>query len=67
MELGRKNIKDCLLFTTVYPCLFCAKIIVGSGIKTVYYAKEYKSELTKVIFKAAKVEVIQWKIAGKNI
>ncbi len=67
MELGRKNIKDCILFTTVYPCLFCAKIIVGTGIKTVYYASEYKSELTKVIFKAANVEVIKWKMADKNI
>ncbi len=67
MELGRKNIADCKLFSTVYPCLSCAKIIVGTGIKTVYYASEYQSELTKVIFKAANVELIKWKIADKNI
>ena len=33
--------KDAILYTSVSPCMDCAKLIVASGIKEVWYIKEY--------------------------
>jgi dCMP deaminase len=35
---------DASMFITHAPCLECAKSIYGSGIKEVFYAKDYRSE-----------------------
>ena len=32
------------LFVTVSPCIHCAKLIIASGIKNVYYIEEYDKE-----------------------
>jgi len=32
---------DSSIFTTVAPCSTCAKLIIGSGIKEVYYIRDY--------------------------
>lgn len=32
---------DSTIFTTVAPCTTCAKLIIGAGIKEVYYIREY--------------------------
>ncbi len=45
------NCENAILFTTVYPCLLCAKIIVECGISKVIYDKDYNSELTKKFLK----------------
>ena len=34
---GSKNLKDTIIYTTLYPCNECAKLIVQSGIKKVIY------------------------------
>lgn len=60
MEIGRLKCLNATLYTTVYPCLMCAKIIVECGIQKVIYDKEYNSELTEKIFKSANVELIKW-------
>lgn len=36
--------KGCTLFVTLSPCIDCAKIIVASGIKDIYYINEYDKE-----------------------
>ena len=33
--------KDAILYTSVSPCMDCAKLIVASGIKEVWYIDEY--------------------------
>lgn len=34
--------KDSIMFCTHAPCIQCAKIIYGAGIKTVYYRNSYR-------------------------
>ena len=36
--------KDSTLFCTHAPCIECAKLIYQSGIKTIYYKHEYRSD-----------------------
>ena len=35
------SIKEAVLYTSISPCVFCAKLICASGIKKVFYVKEY--------------------------
>lgn len=37
-------LKDCCLYVTLFPCNECAKLIIQSGIKTVYYENDTTSE-----------------------
>lgn len=47
-----------VLFCTHAPCVGCAKMIYGAGIKTVYYARTYKNTDGVEFLKKAGVEVI---------
>lgn len=35
------RIEGCTLYTTLSPCIACARLILSSGIKTVYFAHSY--------------------------
>lgn len=53
------------IYTTFSPCLYCAKEIINSGIKKVYYKEEYSGiEKVKELFKYCKIEFI--KLENKN-
>lgn len=47
------------LFCSCLPCAECAKIIIGAGIKNVYYIDHYNSDLSVMMFKNAKVKYEQ--------
>jgi dCMP deaminase len=49
---ARNGIKteDSILFLTISPCIHCAKIILVSGIKEVYYFEEYDKDKTGIDF-----------------
>jgi len=56
--------ENCLLFVTVIPCYDCAKRIVNSGVKSVFYEEYYASRSTEKVeafFAAAGVELAQIK------
>lgn len=36
------RLEDSTLYTTASPCLHCAKLIINSGITTVWYDEEYR-------------------------
>ncbi len=52
-----KNLIGATLHVTIYPCSHCAKEIVQSGIKKVFYLGGYNSELTEDILKQGKVKI----------
>lgn len=56
-------IKDSTLYLPCNPCLTCAKGIVNSGIKEVYFEDEYSSclEEVKKLFKKTKIRLEQIK------
>lgn len=63
-----KNLKGCRLFSTLYPCKECAKLIASSKISKVYYldhtlkGQSYLCPISTAILTAANIEIIQVKI-----
>ena len=59
------SIKDSTLYVTLFPCRECAKLIIQSGIKKIIYL-DYKEDLASLrMFKAANIEIIQYKKGEK--
>lgn len=52
------SVENATILVTRYPCEACARAIVNSGIKAVYYGRQQEiSEQTKSIFEKAEVKV----------
>lgn len=51
------SIKDSTIYTTNFPCVLCAKILVNAGIKEVVYKDDYIDELSTNILEESKVQV----------
>lgn len=45
------------LYTTLAPCLECAKLIIQSGILEVFYIEEYRNENGIILLKKANIDV----------
>jgi dCMP deaminase len=59
------NLKDTIIYTTLYPCNECAKLIVQSGINKVFYLEnKYANKpsfiASKRILESCNIEVIQF-------
>lgn len=66
------DLNSCILYTTLFPCNECAKLIVQTGIKKIYFLSEKYSrpetiEAAKKIFKMTNVETIKLVPAVKLI
>ncbi|MEH7082078.1 ComE operon protein 2 [Neobacillus drentensis] len=49
---------DAEIYVTHFPCLQCCKAIIQAGIKTVYYAEDYKNHPYAIdLFKQANVTI----------
>ncbi|MFH1715454.1 MAG: cytidine/deoxycytidylate deaminase family protein [Elusimicrobiota bacterium] len=53
--------KHSVLYSTIQPCIMCAKMIVQSGIKKVVYIGDYPDVFALDIFKEANVELVKFK------
>jgi dCMP deaminase len=51
------SIKDGILYSTTFPCILCAKMLVNSGIKEIYISEGYPDELSKEILDEAGVVI----------
>jgi dCMP deaminase len=51
------SIKDSTIYTTNYPCVMCAKILVNAGIKEIVYKEDYVDELSRAVLEESKVSV----------
>jgi len=51
------SIKDATIYTTAFPCVLCAKILVNAGITEVVYSEDYVDELSKSILEESNVTV----------
>lgn len=45
---SRQDRESSILYLTISPCMNCAKLIVASGIKKVYYRTEYDREIAGI-------------------
>lgn len=55
------SLRDAWLYCTSFPCLGCAKVLIGGGIRRVVYRDPYPDELAREFFEIAGVETVQWR------
>lgn len=51
------SIKDGILYSTTFPCILCAKMIVNAGIREIYITDGYPDDLSKEIVEEAGIKV----------
>ncbi len=51
------SIEGGILYSTTFPCILCAKMLVNSGIKEIYISEGYPDDLSKEILEEAGVEI----------
>ena len=54
------SINNSTLYTTLSPCLDCAKIIINSGIVKVVYFEEYTDNMALEVLQTAGVRVVKY-------
>ncbi len=47
------SIKGNTLYTNIYPCVICAKMLINAGIERIVYKGDYPDELSKAILEEA--------------
>jgi dCMP deaminase len=47
------------LYTTVQPCVLCAKMLINCGVREIHYVEGYPDELSRSMFEEAGVVVIK--------
>ena len=55
LECGVHIAKGCTLYCTMFPCVWCAKIIIQAGIAEIVFGEDYNMELSKKILCQAKI------------
>ncbi|QOR34537.1 cytidine/deoxycytidylate deaminase family protein [Clostridium sp. 'deep sea'] len=53
--LAGVSINNSSIYTTTYPCVLCAKMLINAGIKEVIYLTTYTDELSKQLLTEAGV------------
>lgn len=56
---SNRDLHDASIFVTTFPCSNCAKAIIQSGIKYIYYLNTYTNEFTLTMLEEANVRVIE--------
>jgi dCMP deaminase len=51
------SIKDASVYTTNFPCVLCAKILLNAGINEIIYKDDYIDELSRSMLSEANVKV----------
>ena len=55
-----KTTKNATLYTTMFPCQECSKLIAAAGIiRVVYQDSKYDNEVTREVFKRCKIKLQQ--------
>ena len=59
------NIKDSSIYVTHTPCIHCIKVLVNTGIKTVYYESPYKLNTLAEILRNTRVHMEKVQLPGQ--
>lgn len=54
---ARQNLTNATMYCTLEPCNECMKLIIASGIKTVYYNEARADEYSRMMAREAKITV----------
>lgn len=68
-EAARKGIKTegLDLFVTTFPCPYCARLIVGTGIARLYFTEGYNQLESQQLLEGAGVKIIQVRLDKKTL
>lgn len=53
IDAGKRNLKDCTLYVTAFPCFLCAHKILEVGIKHIWYSETYPDADGLMMFEKA--------------
>ena len=53
------SVDKAVIYSTTTPCIICAKMLVGAGIKKIYTNLDYPDKLTKKYLQEAGIELIK--------
>jgi len=59
-------IRDADIYVTHTPCIHCLKVLINSGMRTVYYEKEYKLHTVAELLKYANIKLVQVKMERQD-
>ncbi len=59
------NIKDTSIYVTHTPCIHCLKVLVNTGIRSVFYEKPYKIHTLEEILRNTRVQMEQVELPPK--
>ena len=60
------SIKASIIYTTNFPCVMCAKILVNAGIREIVYKDEYVDELSRKVLSESGVAVRRFGSGAKT-
>ncbi len=60
-------IRDADIYVTHTPCIHCLKVLINTGIRTVYYEKEYKLHTVADLLKYARIKLVQVRPEESNV
>jgi dCMP deaminase len=52
-------IEGATLYTTLQPCVLCAKMLINCGVREIHYVEGYPDELSRSMFDEAGVVVVK--------
>ncbi len=52
-------IEGAVLYTTLHPCILCAKMLINCGVREIHYLEGYPDELSRDMLTEAGVAVHQ--------
>lgn len=59
------SIKDSTIYTTNYPCVMCAKILVNAGIREIVFGDDYIDDLSRKVLAESGVTVRKYDRPGE--
>ena len=59
-------IKDAEIYVTHTPCIHCMKVLINTGISTVYYGKAYKLHTVAELMKYARLKLVEVTAEGSD-
>ncbi len=58
--------QDAALYTTVFPCSLCAKMIINAGVRRIIEAGQYPDPLSKELLGEAGIDVTHFEMRAAN-
>lgn len=60
------SLKDASLYCTNLPCSICAKMIINSGIRKIYYESGYADTMSEEMLSEAGIDIIKFEISKQE-